>query len=177
MAGAADEGWSEEVEPDETCFMASSSLDRPPVCGAAPICAAACRLKGTCQTKRVARTIGIGNRRRRMVNMKPSAPRSRKTTATPAREYSPHPKNAGNGTQFLRPGNINSRDSHDQRGKSFGSSLDNIPFSSLTEASTAESPITAISSARVNSEMSNAVTSGAMTKSAGFTPTAFMLRL
>jgi hypothetical protein len=37
------------------------------------------------------------------------------------------------------------------------------------------SPITAISSARVNSDMSNDVTSGLITKSAGWTPTAFML--
>ena len=37
------------------------------------------------------------------------------------------------------------------------------------------SPITAISSARVNSDRSKDVTSGATTKSAGFTPTEFML--
>src|SRR5206468_9309583 len=60
--------------------------------------------------------------------------------------------------------------------KSWGSSLFNIVRSFVMFAFVTASPITAISSARVNSEMSNEVTSGASTKSAGCTPTEFILK-
>ena len=59
--------------------------------------------------------------------------------------------------------------------KSLESSLLSILRSSATLASVVVSPIRAISSTRVNSDISKDVTSGATTKSAGCTPTEFML--
>jgi hypothetical protein len=59
--------------------------------------------------------------------------------------------------------------------KSLESSLLSILCSFGAIALVVASPISAISSARVNSDISNEVTSGATTKSAGPTPTEFML--
>lgn len=68
-----------------------------------------------------------------------------------------------------------SNDSCDELSKSLESNLLSILSSFATFVLVVVSPIRAISSARVNSDISKEVTSGAITKSAGCTPTAFML--